>query len=75
MSVYIDKVRARLNPEGRNLADVLVRGTGIRRGWLRRPRGAGTWGLLVSWLIGVMSIFGLIFLMYVLLVCLAAWRA
>lgn len=75
MSTYMDEVRTRLNPRRMNLTDVMVRGTGIQRRWLfRRQRGAGKWSALLCWLVGVACGLGLIFLVYVLLVCLAIGR-
>lgn len=75
MSTYIQEVRARLNPRRMNLTDVMVRGTGIQRAWLfRKQRGAGKWSVLLAWLIGSTCTLGLIFLVYVLLVCLAIGR-
>lgn len=45
-----EEYRARLNPRGLTVTDVIVQGTGIQRGWLKMFR-VKEWSTTTCWLV------------------------
>lgn len=53
-----EELKARLNPRGLNITDVMVRGTGIQRGWLKVFR-VREWSTTTCWVVLAASAAGL----------------